>query len=321
MTEQPPLGSALGDDALAALLEKHALGPLHSSRLLTPTDREQRIVVNDALLLRLTTDAAAIPRLRREALIVRRLRRASDVPCPEVLAADTQRDVVPADVLITSYVDGRRADTVWHELDLLTREQLSEDLGRICGTLHHLPWPAYGDVDPGAPPIAVSARWTDIINARIARLYAASERLSLLPQPVLDDLVTVLNDGDALFDTPSAPTLTHNDLGLWHIVLRQEGAAWQIAALLGWGSALVADAAWEFANLAREPVEAYPMSDAFTYGYRERHPLQDDLSVRRRLYRLLTFWERALDSAERRGNTAPLTLFFRTGILRLLKPR
>lgn len=321
MTDEPPSHIEPGDAALGALLERHGLGAAASVQTLRAVGSARTLLVNDALLVRLSDDPATTLRWRKAAQIYRRLQRVTDVPCPEFYALDTQRDGLPFDALITSYIAGERADAVWPALDLPTREMLSEELGRICGTLHRLAWPVYGSVDPADPAAHVSARWTDIINARVRWLYARSEASGVLPLAVLDDLLAVLNDGDALFDTPSTPVLTHNDFGLWNVILRHDGAAWQVAGLIGWDAALLADAAWEFANLARRPVDSYPMGDGFSYGYRERRPLQDDLSVRRRLYRLLVFWECALESAEQLGPSAETTQWYRLGILRLLAPR
>jgi hypothetical protein len=92
-------------------------------------------------------------------------------------------------------------------------------------------------------------------------------------------------------------------------MLRQVEGSWLVAAIIDWEEALIADAAWEFADLGSirygEPL--YPLAGAFLYGYRERHPVPADLQVRRRLYRLLHFFEHAVRRAERFGITAEPT--------------
>jgi Ser/Thr protein kinase RdoA (MazF antagonist) len=111
---------------------------------------------------------------------------------------------------------------------------------------------------------------------------------------LLDALVTTINDGDAVFNTASRPTLTHSDLGWWNVLLRQEHGRWRIVAILDWEWALTADAVWEFADLWSNPADPYPLPASFMSGYRERCELPFDMRVRQRLYRLLHHLEMML---------------------------
>ena len=321
MSEETPLLPGLTREALVSLMERHGLGPLHTALPFHPDHSEPMLLVNGEVVVRLNQKIPELPTLPWEAVVYRRLRRATDVPAPQVLALDTRRDIVPWDVLCLSYVEGVRGNTVWVGLDVAIREHLSEELGRMCAAAHGLSWTVYGQFVGFGPAAIQSGRWAEIVNQRIVRVYEQAQQVGLLSPATLDALITVLNDGDALFDTPSPPTLTHTDLGLWNVVLRQEGSQWHVAAILDWQRSLVADAAWEFAQLWRDPAELYPLSDSFLHGYKERKPLQDDLRVRQRLYRLLSFSERAIDLAQRFGTSAERTQFFHAGILRLLKPR
>lgn len=321
MSEETLLVPGITREGLAALLERHGLGGLQSVVPLNPNHAEPMLLINGEIVTQFNRHDPELPKLAWEAAVYRRLRRATDVPGPHLLALDTRRDLLPADVLCLSYVEGVRGHTVWSRLDQAVREHVSEELGRMCATVHGLTWPVYGQFLGSAPSARQSGRWTDIINHKIVEVYEQAQQLALLAPAVLDELVAVLNDGDALFDTPSPPTLAHTDLGLWNVVLRQEGSEWHVAAILDWQQSIVADAAWEFAQLWRDPAELYPLSDSFIHGYEERHPLQDDLRVRQRLYRLLSFFEQAVDCGKQVGVSAERTQFFQARILRLLKPR
>jgi aminoglycoside phosphotransferase (APT) family kinase protein len=308
-------------EGLAALLERRQLGSLETIKTLEGGTVNPLLLINDRLVLRFNRRDPDLPKLRWEALIYQRLQAIPDVPCPEVLALDTARDLVPFDVLILSYVEGMRADTVWSSLDAAAQEQISEELGRICGVVHSLEWPVYGEFVSVADQSLCSLRWTDIVCRKIERAYTRAAALSALPTRLLDGLVTALNDGDAVFGASSPPTLTHADLWLPNVVLRQDGGSWQVAALLDWEWSIVADASWEFANLWSYPDDPYPLPDAFLAGYRSRRALPNDLRVRQRLYRLLYFFEGAVNLAEREGPQSSAAQFYRTAIERLLQAR
>lgn len=308
-------------ERLAALLERHQLGPVDTIALLDGGTVNPMLLINQQFVLRFNRRDPALPKLRWEALIYQRLRRDTDVPCPDVLALDTAQDLVPFDVLMLSYVAGVRADTIWPTLDSATQEQLSEDLGRICGTIHSLRWPVYGEFLLADSTAIRSAHWTDVIGHKIERAYERAQRTGALSPRLLDGLVTVLNDGDALFNTASPPTLTHSDLWLPNVIVRQAAGGWQIAALLDWEWSIVGDAAWEFGSMWSEPNDPYPQPDAFMSGYRTRHTLPSDLRVRQRLYRLLHFFEMATLLAERAGAQHASMQTYATAIERLLLPR
>jgi aminoglycoside phosphotransferase (APT) family kinase protein len=320
---EPDLIAAAGvtREGLAALLERHQLGALETIKTLEGGTVNPLLLVNDRLVLRFNRRDPDLPKLSWEALIYQRLQSIPDLPGPEVLALDSARDLAPFDVLILSYVEGVRADTVWPSLDSAAQEQVSEELGRICATIHNLEWPVYGEFVSLADQSLSSVRWTDVVCRKIERAYARAAATSALPTRLLDGLVTALNDGDAVFNEASPPTLTHTDLWLPNVVLCQVGASWQVAALLDWEWSIVADAAWEFANLWSYPADSYPLPDAFIAGYRSRRALPSDLRVRQRLYRLLYFFEAAVNLAERDSPQSSDVQFYRTAIERLLQAR
>lgn len=309
-------------EQLAALLERHNLGPLEQIETLRGGIVNPMLRVNRRMVVRINRRDPDLPKLAWEALVYRRLR-AANVPCPEVLALDTNRDLVPYDVLVLNYVEGVAGTAVWTELDLPAREALSEELGRICGTVHTLRWPVYGEFLSLDPPFVQSARWTDIVSSKIVQTYERASALNVLPPRLLDAVVTTLNDGDAIYNTASPPTLIHTDLSLSNVVLYQQDTRWSVAAVIDWEESLVGDAAWEFADLwsSRWGSSPYPLPDAFLYGYKERHALPPDFRVRQRLYRQLHFFEQTVAWAERLGAAAERVQYNRMALERLLDVR
>ena len=322
MKQRAALPAGLSYEGLEALLERHGLGMLRSAQRLAGGTSNTMLRLNDELVLRLNTRDPDHPRLRWEALIFRRLQREAGMAGPEVLALDTSRDLVPYDALFLSWADGVAADTVWPALAEDERKSLTEELGRRIGAIHSLRWPAYGERGLGVEG-ALSSRWTDVMFHKTRRAYGRAVALNVFAPRTLDSIVTTLNDGEAVFDAASSPALVHSDLCLANIVLRQAEGTWIVAAVVDWEEALLADAAWEFADLGsrRHGDPPYPLPGAFLYGYRERHPVAGDLQVRRRLYRLLHFFELAVRWAEQLGPAAEQTLHNVRTIDRLLLAR
>jgi hypothetical protein len=87
MNEQAMITPDISREALAALLERHGLGPLET---VEPLDSSVgTLLVNGDLAIRCSVHAS----LRKAALIYRRLALLPDVPGPELLAFDTKRDL------------------------------------------------------------------------------------------------------------------------------------------------------------------------------------------------------------------------------------
>jgi aminoglycoside phosphotransferase (APT) family kinase protein len=300
---------------LSALLEHYQLGALESVQ---PVDASARsLLVNQRLLVRY--EPAQPSSLGKEALIYRRLQRLADVPSPEVVAFDTQRTFVPFDVLVLRQVDGVLGSTIWAQLNPVEREQVSEELGRICGLVHTLPWAVYGE--PGsADPRAQSARWIDIVMQKTIHAYQQAVQHRVLSRHLLDAFVTMISDGDAILNAADPPVLTHANLNLWNVLLHQVGTQWHVAALLGWESAIIAEPAWEFSSLWSTPLNSYPQPDAFMHGYKEARLPPHDLRVRQRLYRVLHHLE-LLSTVHAQSNIPPEQInMHRAAVEQLLTP-
>lgn len=293
-TETTPIAS----EVLATLLEHHHLPALKSSEPVAPDDPFSLILNGDMVLL-LNAAEPDQPLLAKEASIYRNLARLTDVPSPEVLALDTTHEIVPYDALILSRIAGTNAATIWQTLGEEVREAISEEAGRICGAIHRLQWPAYGDFTPATGTFGPFPRWIDMLLARLERVASRATETTAVPQMLIDAIITEINDGDSVIDTASAPALVHGDIHTGNLLLEQRDGAWHVAALLDWEHALTADAAWEFAGLWMRTAEREPLEDAFLYGYRERHPPQIDLQSRIHLYRLLIHLEGAIETQAR----------------------
>lgn len=316
MIEPPIPGVTV--ESLNALLDRHGLEAINTLDILAGEIANPMLRINDRVVVRLNQHAPDTPVLAWEALIYHRLRQTQVLSAPMLVALDTQRDVVPYDALILDQVEGVRGNNVWAELDAPGREALSEELGRLCGAIHSLPWLAYGEHISIASSQLCSGRWADIVFAKITHAFDQAAGLELLPLPLSDTLITVLNDGDAVFETAPPPALAHTSLRLSNILLKRDNDRWSVGAIIDWQHALVADPVWEFAEMWSAGGDVYPLPDPFLYGYKERHPLPMDFRVRLRLYRLLHNFERFVAAATRDGAHADSVQVYRTSLQRML---
>jgi hypothetical protein len=178
MVEQELVVPGVTKEGLAALLERHNLGLFHSAVPLNGGEVNPMLLVNGELVVRLNQRDLHLPKCAKEALIYRRFRREASVPCPEALALDTRRDLVPFDVLVLTYVEGVQGSEIWPQLDLPACEELSEELGGLFGSIHELCWPIYGDFFG-----LRSIRWIDVVMHKLLDAYVQVARLKLVPQP------------------------------------------------------------------------------------------------------------------------------------------
>lgn len=287
MEEQKYLDGSISREQIAALVEKHAGGALQKVEPLgTRTLR-----LNDEFVLQIEGPAKAP--LAQMALLYRRLR-AAEVPVPEVVTFDANPSAGEKPMLLTRYVPGVNGADVWRASDTVTREALSENLGRVVATIHALPWPGYGGWDVASARMGPYTRWLDVIIARMQRIVDTASGAPVLLQRLVDGVVADLNDSTWVMETASVPALCHTALDWSNTILEQTAAGWRIAALLGWEEALLADAAWEWASLTFRRDRLSPLPGWFQDGYKPRGIAQSDRRVRVHLYRLLLHLEEAL---------------------------
>lgn len=275
----------LSPTQIALLLARHDLPPpTRTERLGAHTWR-----VNDEVVVRLDPD---VVRAAGISVIYRRLSLAG-VAVPTVLALDTLDDQA---ALLVRHVPGVSAADIWPTLAVEQQEALSEQCGMLLGRIHAVRWPGYGAYNDERHQLGSIGRWKEAFVQRLTGSAAAVERARALPLRLVDGVITALNDADSLFESAAPPTLTHGRLDWSNVLIEQTDAGWRITALLGWRHALVADAAWEFAQLWLRRAHLYPEADSFMSGYKAIQPQQPDQRSRVQLYRLLVFMEGALEA-------------------------
>ncbi|TSB19546.1 aminoglycoside phosphotransferase family protein [Streptomyces benahoarensis] len=181
-------------------------------------------------------------------------------------------------LLIQEYQEGDAADDVWETLGPDQRLTLLQDLGDLTGRLHAVKGPHYGDVTDG--PTTSSLRES-----------VETELEALLPQADL----TLIGDADTLRsalratltrldDTANVPALTHGDLWLPNVLVRDG----RISCVLDFEHATYADRFRDFGKLDEHLFAHFPDGrDTFLTAYAAAHPLPDDWERRLSLAHLL----------------------------------
>lgn len=154
------------------------------------------------------------------------------VPTPRVLEVRPGADDVPP-LLVTEYVEGRRADDVIRDLvaegDSAALAELGHALGEVAGTLAGIATPRPGHfLDGDLSPRTVREEPQDLlerVEARLPLLRGFDGDLALR-------LLEVAGLAQHHLDTVGWTSLVHGDLGARNVVLDAEGR--RIAAVVDW---------------------------------------------------------------------------------------
>jgi len=150
-------------------------------------------------------------------------------------------------------------------------------------------------VGPGQVPPFADGSWGRCVQGDILRHTRHLEEQGALAAEQVARIHHIAAETVPILDEIS-PTLLHNDLHPWNILIRQTAQKWKLAAVLDWEYAWVGDPVWDLARFeVWRPEEIGPTPPAFYEGYGS-HPN----ALRFRLYEMaLCLWR-----AQAQGHTA-----------------
>jgi aminoglycoside phosphotransferase (APT) family kinase protein len=208
----------LDDDTRTALLR--ALAPLGEVTELTPLTggmfaTSVRVDLADGRRLVAKTAPADDDRLlryerdliRTEALVYRIAGDDPALPMPDLVLADPSREHLPGDLVVASWVDGVRADTV-PELAEATAAVRNRGLGGMMAALHRHTGDGFGY--PSGPPALRGRTWAETFGAMVEAVLADGADWRV-PLPV-DRVRAALLRHRAALDEVDRPALVHADL-------------------------------------------------------------------------------------------------------------
>ncbi|MGQ9927944.1 MAG: phosphotransferase family protein [Chloroflexaceae bacterium] len=226
----------------------HEAEPLGERTLLLHLDESRRAV----LRLGAPPDPGAGDPLAAELAALRALRAEIDLPLPEVLAHDL-RGEAGNPYLLLAYLEGTPLIEVLGALDEEQRYAVGQALGALLARVHQYTAPAYGTLDPDAPPGYGSERGpTPGVRAdedvayyqqRLAAALAAARAAGELDARGAAALAAWAATNVVTTGQPAC--LTHGDLRPARVLVRRRDRHWRLAGLTGWGYALAWRPAWD----------------------------------------------------------------------------
>ncbi|KOG85203.1 phosphotransferase family protein [Streptomyces varsoviensis] len=222
-----------------------------------------------------------VPQRDRNPEHLRRLVASARVAADHGVPVVEYRHLVPDEpalggpVLIQEYQEGTAADEVWGSLDDDRRKELVQDLGEVIGRLHTISGPFFGDVLGGGKAVSLG----ESVEAEVEALLPQADLDLIGPAATIRSAIADAVAG--LEDAANVPTLTHGDLWLPNILLR-EG---RIACVLDFEHATYAERFRDFGKLDEHVFRGFPAGrEVFLASYAAACPLPDD-------------WERRVDLA------------------------
>ncbi|GAA1939097.1 phosphotransferase family protein [Kitasatospora viridis] len=224
-----------------------------------------------------------VPRRNRDPEHLKRLVASTRVAGEHGIPVVRYRRLVPYEaaldgpVVIQEYQEGDAADEVWESLDEGRRLVLLQDLGDVVGRLHAIEGPWFGDVLGGGR--ASSLR--ESVEAEAAALLSRADP-ELIGDPgrfrsAIAAAVARLEDG------PNVPALTHGDLWLPNVLVRDG----RISCVLDFEHAGYADRFRDFGKLDEHVFGPLAGRDVFLRSYAAACPLPDDWERRVELGQVL----------------------------------
>ncbi len=243
-------------DAQLGRLVAHALPgarlreaePLGERTLLLDLSETRRAV----LRLGAPPDPGAGDPLAAELAALRALRAEIDLPLPEVLAHDL-RGEAGMPYLLLSYLEGTPLIEALGALDEEQRYGVGQALGALLARVHQYTAPAYGALDPDAPPgygaesgPTPDARADEDVRYYQARLAAALEAAQAAGElDARGAAALTARAAENVVTTGRPASLTHGDLRPARVLVRRRERRWSLAGLTGWSYALAWRPAWD----------------------------------------------------------------------------
>jgi aminoglycoside phosphotransferase (APT) family kinase protein len=288
MTSQQA-GFQVDDTALARIWAAQGLGAIHSSDWAGVGVNNPAFVINNTHVVRFDgLINKGISRFHGEQIAYNLLRRA-DIPCPQVIAIDDSKTLVPYDYMIMTKVDGRTVLESWPQLTSDQQQQVATEAGNILARMHSISVPQFGRLYGSERDFD---NWYAYIRDVFQDMGQESLADNLISQGLHDRMQAILVAHRRIFESVQQPRLVHWDYHFGNL-LQQDG---KITALLDLEWALGGDPDHDF-NRRTEWEDQCPGSLAWVYdGYTSLVPLQRSHETRVTLYEALWYLDCVMDA-------------------------
>lgn len=215
--------------------------------------------------------------LRTEALVYRIAGDDPALPMPELVLTDMSRTHLPGDLVVASWIDGVRADTV-PELAESTAPVRNRDLGRMMAALHRHHGDRFGY--PSGPEDLRGDNWAETFTAMVEALLTDAATWEV-PLPV-ERIRSALHRHRAELAEVEHPALVHADLWPGNLFVHPESGA--LTGVIDPERAFWGDPMFDL--IACDPLGAPMPDEHLLAGYREAGGVVDPTSPRLALSRM-----------------------------------
>jgi len=283
------VGFQIDDTALAQIWAAQGLGNIHSTDWAGKGVNNPAFVINNTHVVRFDgLINEGVSRFHGERIAYDLLRQA-DIPCPQVIAIDDSKTLVPYDYMIMTKVEGTPLLESWSQLTSDQRQQVATEAGRLLARMHTISLSQFGHLYGSE---RVFDNWYAYIRDVFQDMGQESLADNLISQGLHDRMQAILVAHRRIFESVLQPRLVHWDYHFGNL-LQQDG---KITAVLDFEWALGGDPDHDF-NRRTEWEDQCPGSMVWVYnGYTSLIPLQRSHETRVALYEMLWFLDCVIDA-------------------------
>jgi aminoglycoside phosphotransferase (APT) family kinase protein len=190
--------------------------------------------------------------LRAEIVALDLVRARTTVPVPEVLVADTSREIVGRDFIVLSAVSGDSLDEVRGQLDERQGRAIDESLDGTHRELHGIRGAGFGPVDRPAP----ATPWSAVFAARVEDVLADARDIGHGLPVDAAEVQRIVSDNASVLDVVTDPVFVHWDL--WDGNLFVDPARSRISGVIDFEWSCWADPLMDFAFRSVAPASRGP---------------------------------------------------------------
>jgi Ser/Thr protein kinase RdoA (MazF antagonist) len=230
----------------------------------------------------------------RTAMLHRLVGTSTDIPMPEVLAADTSYRTWPWRYFIKTHVPGQEWAVAQRQMSPQEMSDAYRQIGRAVAQLHSIHFPAFGELAMDGTVLGDEPYMTALTTHAQASIKNAHLRALFL---------SVLEKRRDLFVDVGHASLCHEDLHKHNILFQRWQGQWHLATILDF------DKAWaghHETDLARLDLWKGMASQEFWEAYEAVSPVEPLYKQRRPVYQLLWCLEYARSTPEHLADTQQL---------------
>ncbi|MBO5069290.1 MAG: phosphotransferase [Roseburia sp.] len=202
------------------------------------------------------------------------------IPVSEVLALDISKKIIDRDYMIVRYIPSQPMN----EAKLMPEEQaqICREIGKATARMHEITAPRFGrivDVSEGKG----FSKWSDCLLDELQQWESVAAAIDLFTEKDRMQVREIFGQALPYLNEIKTPCLVHTDLWFGNVLVRNNGASQEFAAIIDADRALWGDPEFEFSAIGWMQNDEH-----FWEGYGRRLSADNPGLIRRGIYRLLS---------------------------------